>query len=207
MKLFRLFLLLITVVIVLLQTDCDTTPIDPHPGFTDTLFQSQDFLDYWYFNEGSWWVYKRTDTSADVYDTVRAVKSWVKLSFSPLTKPYAFEQYFMNVEHDAEHFKNTGLKVQYNATANHVLSSQGGYYYFDASNFFIFPINIGTSSFAKVLDTTPVLLDTNLVHNCVHIELNAGGHRELWIAKGLGFIKYLHFDGTFWELVNYKIEN
>ncbi|MBI1184094.1 hypothetical protein GC194_07475 [bacterium] len=42
--------------------------------YTDTLYQSDSFLSYWFFPVGSWWVYKRVDTMADIFDTAVVVK-------------------------------------------------------------------------------------------------------------------------------------
>ncbi|MCB0737195.1 MAG: hypothetical protein KDC92_06760 [Bacteroidetes bacterium] len=51
---------------------CDNLEDFTYP-YTDTLYLSDSFLSYWYFPVGSWWVYKRLDTAADVYDTARVV--------------------------------------------------------------------------------------------------------------------------------------
>ena len=48
--------------------DCDTVVDAP-----------KEFLDYWFFNTGSYWVYKLADTSATILDTVKITFS--KTSF------------------------------------------------------------------------------------------------------------------------------
>ncbi len=56
---------------------------DPQPKPEDTLYANDTFLRYWYFPKGSWWVYKRMDTNARVYDTVRVFYTSREMKYDP----------------------------------------------------------------------------------------------------------------------------
>ena len=70
MRHLKIFLVIVGIICLALQCDKKGTPPDEkEPVPDDTLYANDTFLRYWYFPKGSWWVYKRMDTNANVYDT------------------------------------------------------------------------------------------------------------------------------------------
>jgi hypothetical protein len=203
MKLFRLILLFMIVGIVFQQSGCDTTPIDPHPGYTDTLFQSQDFLDYWYFNEGSWWVYKRTDTSADVFDTAIVTKTSKKYIFSKYYFPYCVEKYYMHVFHTSVDIVSDGLNIIYESYSENRLDVNNGGGEFGYFHIFWWPIEFDTIGYTAQLDSIAIKVNQQHFKHCVHIKQYMG---EFWLSRFHGLIKIQHNDGNSWELVDYYLK-
>jgi hypothetical protein len=62
--------LLFSLIILLCFTQCkpddETTQVEP----SFTLLVDEELKNYYYFPVGSWWIYERTDTNAQIYDTV-----------------------------------------------------------------------------------------------------------------------------------------
>jgi len=201
-----LFIAIITFSIILINSCCDDPElINPHPGFTDTLFQSQEFLDYWYFKEGSWWVYKRTDTTADIYDTAFVKKAWKKFIFSKYAMPYAIERYYMDVYHNAESFTEKGYygcNIKYESNQQGMLSVNYGGGYWGGRNFFWWPVEFKDIGFTIISDSNSQILSSTKFYNCIHIRQYSG---DFWISKDFGLIKIESFDGERWELINYKL--
>ncbi|MBX2986182.1 MAG: hypothetical protein KF882_09485 [Bacteroidia bacterium] len=99
------------------KNDC----FDCTDGPRDTLYIEKDFLDYWYAETGSWWVFKRTDTvGVDIYDTMRVVYHTRKVVFDNLINGFsAFEKVDLYFTHSNYIFKtpelNNSISGQYDA--------------------------------------------------------------------------------------------
>jgi len=205
MKILKIIALFLAVFLLFTNMNCENEPINPHPGFTDTLFQSQEFLDYWYFKEGSWWVYKRTDTTAEIYDTAFVKKAWKEFIFSKYAMPYAIERYYMDVYHNAECFTKKGFygcNINYESNQQGMLSVNYGGGYFGGRNFFWWPIEFTYVGYTTMLDTSSITIISGTYHNCVHIKDPDG---FFWISKNIGLIKLDSDDGKTWELLNFKL--
>ena len=189
-------------VILLMNSNCDKEPINPNPGFTDTLFQSQEFLDYWYFEEGSWWVYKRIDTVAEIYDTAIVTRTWNQFIFSKYFQPYCIERYYMDVYHKSEYLKKTGHKINYESNQQDILSVNYGGIYFGGRNFFWWPVKFDTIGATAILDTNSINIISGAYDNIVHIK-SYGGY--FWVSKNFGLVKLDSYDGETWELVSHHL--
>jgi len=208
MKILKIIALFLAVFLLFTNMNCENEPINPHPGFTDTLFQSQEFLDYWYFKEGSWWVYKRTDTTAEIYDTAFVKKAWKEFIFSKYAMPYAIERYYMDVYHNAECFTKKGYfgcNINYESNQQNMLSVNYGGGYFGGRNFFWWPIEFTTYGSFNMLDTADIVIISGYYENVVHINDGARPNGDFWISKNIGLIKTDLRNGEEWELINCRL--
>jgi len=62
-------------------------PINPK----GKLYVSNELKSYYFFPKGSWWVYKRIDTTAEIYDTATVVCSESKMIFDSHMLPYVLK--------------------------------------------------------------------------------------------------------------------
>ncbi|MEQ8625495.1 MAG: hypothetical protein RJQ00_03670 [Vicingaceae bacterium] len=200
--------------------DDETACIDcPNPN-ADTLFVNDTFLTYWHFPVGSWWVYKRIDTSAEVYDTatvVRSVYEVINNSFSE----FARENYEMNIEHTyyrsaydggkGNQFVNTDFPGdRISSTAN----TKAGFNYTYFFSWSIDSTSIKDKSFGGGGDSFLVVRKDTTIRNVkntdyITIEFNVGNASTyISLAKEIGFVKYVHLhDNSQWKLVNFNINN
>lgn len=192
--------------------------IPPQP--TDTLYMSDELKSYFYFPKDSWWVYKRTDTNALIYDTARVVRIINEIFYSNFA-PYAWEK----ITHVTEH---TYYKSLPNSVSPHLAVS------FSNLNALVDRIDITSgSTFLGGLDcviSTPIDsihikgLQCNVWSNLDSISsLNLAGRNfnnvlnisygrnpttdRISIVSGVGILKYNCIQcGHTWELVSYDIK-
>jgi hypothetical protein len=189
-------------VILLMNSNCDKEPINPNPGFTDTLFQSHEFLDYWYFEEGSWWIYKRTDTVAEIYDTAIVTRTWNQFIFSKYFQPYCIERYYMDVYHTSEYLAKDGQNINYESNQQGVLSVNYGGGYLGGTNFFWWPLEFKSVGYNTMIDTIAININPGTYSNVVHIRSTGGYY---WISKNFGLVKLNSYDGETWELISHHL--
>ena len=101
----KIFLVMVGITCLALQCDKKGTPPDEkEPVPDDTLYANDTFLRYWCFPKGSWWVYKRMDTNAKVYDTVTILNQNHEMKYNPQYADYMIESYNLNLEHSSSFF-------------------------------------------------------------------------------------------------------
>ncbi|MBT4727910.1 MAG: hypothetical protein HN691_17540 [Bacteroidetes bacterium] len=185
-----------------MNTNCDKEPINPNPGFTDTLFQSQEFLDYWYFQEGSWWVYKRTDTIAEIYDTATVTENWKRFIFSKYAMPYSIERYYMDVYHSSKYLAKDGQNINYESNQQGMLSVNYGGGYLGSRNFFWWPLEFTYVGSTTMIDSIAINTISGTYYNIAHIRSFKGYY---WISKNFGLVKLNSYDGETWELISHHL--
>ncbi|MEX0966584.1 MAG: hypothetical protein WD077_05065 [Bacteroidia bacterium] len=196
--------------------------------FTDTIFKPQQFLDYWYFEKGSWWVYQRMDTNATVYDTVRVIATVRNIYCDFNQGPVCAESALMNMRHSNSFFfrkDSASLSQILGSSTNFNLSDESvhsnGYihngFLMGVGSFFQWPIRIGDEYFHGniVLDSNVVITPYGTLSNTVHIQINystsAGG--EIWITRNIGFTRMKFYPPqsendlpeSEWALVDYHV--
>ncbi len=82
--------------LVIPGTDIGTNQPLPEP--TDTLYVDQELKSYYFFPQGSWWVYKRIDTNALIYDTAVVATIYNVIEYNEYF-PYAWEAAAIGIEH------------------------------------------------------------------------------------------------------------
>ena len=199
-------------------SDC-TDPTLPPP--TDTIFLNQNLKNFYFFGEGSWWVYKRTDTNAVVYDTSRLVRSVQQFQYSRLTAPFAVENSEVGIEHNyykptssiaASPFLTRGVRPS-SFDGNAIDMGSNGKLLPSLRNFLAYPFDstiFQSKGFGKsiLLDIKTYNFNNIQFDSTVHLFYGKPEYRsEIWISKDVGLTKYFNVeDSTAWEIVNYEIK-
>ena len=199
-------------------SDC-TDPTLPPP--TDTIFLNQNLKNFYFFGEGSWWVYKRTDTNAVVYDTSRLVRSVQQFQYSRLTAPFAVESAAIAIEHSkykpyVVDFLNPNLtRTIQNAglEGDNLNMVSNGKLLPSLRNFLAYPFDstiFQSKGFGKsiLLDIKTYNFNNIQFDSTIHLFYGKPEYRsEIWISKDVGLTKYFNVeDSTAWEIVNYEIK-
>jgi hypothetical protein len=189
--------------------DCPNPNIQPK----DTIRFSQEFLDYTFFKEGSWWIYQRTDTTAQLFDTVTVARATNKVFFTPeISAFHALEQIDAQYMHSYNGFfqPNVAKKDHWqifsctvkdtNLFAAHCTSYSllaWGYYY-------TWPHKMGDNGNWKLIDTIPIDV-MNKKLPVLHIGLS-NSSSLLWLSIRLGIVKFKTYTNQVWELKEYYIK-
>ena len=196
-------------------TSCGT---DDSSSMKDTTYADKEFLNWWWFEVGSWWVYKRIDdTSAIFYDTVIVRLKTTETVNEPRISDSIIRVYILHLTHSSQYFKEKG------SLNNQILSTIGTYgtalsstshtNTLERLDYFIFnpilhwPLK---HNFNEMDHNGVTLLDSNrlanpiLDHPTLHYT-NGLTSGEIWITESIGITKYkFGYDNSIWELVDYE---
>ncbi|MEA3496382.1 MAG: hypothetical protein U9R42_10145 [Bacteroidota bacterium] len=209
MKLYKLLILFIFAPL-LFFTNSDCKKCKDCIYYTDTLMHDQEFLDYWYFPEGSWWVYQRTDTNAIIFDTAVVTKEINKITCLPHFSPYCIHDILLHISHSNIHFKTSSDDPKALLTAfyppNELTCDGNGTLYFWYGNFFKTPFDLYyQGSVFEISDSLTITTPYGVLENVISIQIFIEVIENVWLKKRLGFVKFQHYDGSIWELVDYFI--
>ena len=214
--------------------DSDNDPCASHgslndcvPSGIDTLFVSDELKKCYYFPVDSWWVYKRTDTNASIYDTVRVIETLDNIKYQERFVPYAWQKLMCRVEHS--YYKSfqvhwdgpygfQQLRVQFFNSAGSsdgISTSSSGYIHSAYNNFLSIPIdsisilnrNSGGGGQSILYTTSDVEINSEKFSNVAHLRHGGGNISDsIVISKNVGIIKFhdSYFNHS-WELVNFHI--
>jgi hypothetical protein len=177
-------------------------------GPKDTLYIEKDFLDYWYAETGSWWVFKRTDTvGVDIYDTMRAVFHKREIGFHHSYGVNAFEYVFIRIEHQENSMLNFGFDFT-------KIETEKGYtntiYYFSRFtsphlNQLHYPFILSNENNYEIEDK--IILETpykNLDNTLLFSDRYDNSVR-LYISKNIGISRIELINGEIWELIDCNV--
>lgn len=190
------------------------------PPPTDTFYVDQELKSYYFFPQGSWWVYKMLDTNVLIYDTALVTAGGSRLMYDRFF-PFAWEAVGLVIEHShypsPPGFVSPHLSVgigNSDATLDRISMTSQGKLLQSLYNFLSVPID-STSMAEKsagtikteLLDTNSIQLTNQVFHQVVHLKHGIPSFKyEIWIAKNIGLLKYFNADdSTTWELINYHI--
>lgn len=213
----------------LLFQNCDRTPE------CQKIYEPpQDFLDYWYFPEGSWWIYKLKDTVPAVYDTVRVTGSedFKTPSYDQAHEP-CIHYYWTWWEHSlyknpVDDRPNSGQKRHDIMEVEHwepyyaVRMHEGAHYDSGDNPMFIAPNDSGQVLLMDGGDTVNYVkshgdlrIDNRAYKDCIEISwdlfpnlyygLDSHAPRALWWCKNIGLVQMFYSDSTVWQLQDYHI--
>jgi len=200
-KILLSFLILSSLVNYSCNKKCHTIDELPH-----------EYLSYWYFDVGSWWVYQLKDT-INVYDTVTIVNKDA-YNTSPKTNEaeFACSEYIkISVKHSNILFLNYleyGLVEQYNSET----SGNKKCYYVDFEHFknylgvtlFYYIKTTGfTCDFGACYDIQLVQTPQYTFNETLHYY--PFDSLQFYYAKNVGIVKRITNDGKIWELINYNV--
>jgi hypothetical protein len=193
---------------------CEDCPDPNIPPPKDTIYFPQEFLDYVYFNEGSWWIYQRIDTSEKVYDTVEVERASIKIYFIPQKSTiHAIEQGESKFTHSNNSFfkSNIAPKDRWQIFSSDVYDSNRFVAHCDSYSplawgyYFTWPYRMGLN------DGDWTLLDTfhiNVVNKqrpTLHVALGSSS-TEIWLCSKIGIVKFKTYTNQIWELNDYYIK-
>ena len=190
------------------------------PPPTDTFYVDQELKSYYFFPQGSWWVYKMLDTNVLIYDTALVTAGGSRLMYDRFF-PFAWEAVGLVIEHShypsPPGFVSPHLSVSIgnsDASLDRISMTSQGKLFPNLRYFFSVPID-STSMANKtpglikttLIDTNAFHFNNNTINNVVHLRFGSPDFEdEIWMAKNIGLLKYFNAeDQTTWELINYHI--
>jgi hypothetical protein len=193
---------------------CKNEGDDPNSE-TDTIFHDQEFLDYWFFPKGSWWVYQRTDTNAIIYDTAIVVYEENYFQGSTYYTNTREQKTGIRIEHSNDYFKYPNSQIDSKAgqlliaagEKNTLKSLNTKTPYFDYLYLLFYPFDRYDEykSFININLSVLLNLPYGKVEDAIMISIHLSQINHVWMKKDIGIVKYHHFDDTVWELKDYFI--
>lgn len=222
MKSITLLILFSLLAITSLTTSISSCNKNDYSTPKDTIRADPEFLEWWWCKEGSWWVYKRIDDTAQVmYDTAKVVLQAVKTTFEPRFSVSAITTYNLHLEHSSLFFTKSvedGRQLLSTASTNAnglysyvrvpIEPEIRGHDYFTFKWILNWPLeykfNVPDANRVTLIDsnrlTKPILNKPTLHYN------SPARDGEVWISKNIGIVKYkFGYDSSVWELVDYHI--
>lgn len=175
-----------------------------------------EFLSYWYFDQGSWWVYQLKDTT-NVFDTVMIENIDVHTTIPKTNRSDdgsengCTEYIKMITKHSNNLFLNyleNGLYEEYNSQT---YGNRESYYvdfeYFKnylGITFFYYIKNKGfTCDFGACYDIQEIQTPQYTFNETIHYF--PFDSLQFYFAKNVGLVKRITNDGKTWELINYSV--
>lgn len=183
----------------------------------------QEFLDYWYFPDGSWWVYQINDTIIDTVTISTSIKHFDKDDLTDINGSCVYI-YNASFRHSNQLLfpGNSNTHDFYSVYLNnHWLLGSYPRYYWNFDFFFIYPLTVGqTISYQQIgVDTTHTLIkDKNSIEilgekydSIIHVyyfdtkNVENRIKKNIWIAKNIGIVKVNYYNDERIELLDYFI--
>ena len=213
--------------LLLLIVSCDKKT--PDPGCKTVNESPQAFLDYFYFPEGSWWVYKLKGSNPAEYDTLKLTyrnKTYHQPAEAHGTEPcaYVYSTYLMhsnqtyffgtggNLRGGEELFaKSSAINKWYIEWSTHAgpIPSPGA--------LFFYPYKVGeqlTSKGAIIAKEDTLITPLQAFPNTVTIlapgysptdSMSEDYLRRIYFSPKVGVVRADYSQNQIWELVNYHI--
>ena len=184
----------------------------------------QEFLDYWFFPEGSWWVYTINDTIIDSL-TNRNYITTDNEDSDPCDKHYS--SYFTHYTSDSlQYYIGEHSYFSFNlGIDNWILQLRSGNNnYWGIGTFYKHNAEIGDiiksftgkndSFFMIVHDTNSIITQAGEFNQTIHIkkfwyyhtkEVPGFAITDIWLTKNVGITKLRYYDSTEIELLRYHI--
>ncbi|MCB0738918.1 MAG: hypothetical protein KDC92_15525 [Bacteroidetes bacterium] len=183
--------------------------------YTDTLFQNDTFKSYWYFPEGSWWIYKRVDTTADVYDTARVKRTFRKiLCDCEFIGDECLEQLELEISHSSKELKRAGgeFRISTDVYHNRCISSGNDLSARAGATHLQYPIKLGNYGNESVYVVDSVTYDFRyynfknyVVYDFVNLRLGSDLFNRQIRVRGVGTVYMYSRDYSEWELYKHHI--
>jgi len=172
-----------------------------------------EFLSYWCFDQGSWWVYQLKDTT-NVFDTVTITKSELFANgtendgyYYPCTE-YSncdiihsnslFSDHINNSKSEGYSSSSKGDKENYSVFVDSKIYFSDFLSYSTIQGFIM-----ENNKYWKLIDMQSVQTPTNTFNNILHYVSSDSLH--YFFSKNVGIVKRITSDGNTWELINYNV--
>ncbi len=209
-KIFQFFIIVIGIFIINIYS-CKPEEKVPIHGKElapkDTIYCNKEFLPYWYFNKGCIWIYKRTDTTATIYDTATIVSAKTDIQFlTSFNSINALEGRFISILHSDSNFWDRTNKVM-SINCNYLFNDQTLFNLNSKKSNLLISYN---SFYNKILDLNYIITLNKTIttpnytlNNTIEF-LSSQYGIALYLSKEVGISKII-FNNQTWELVNYNI--
>lgn len=185
----------------------------------DITYLPQGFLNYWFFNQDSYWIYQSNDSTTTVFDTVSVVgaNKEVEPPAREQERPSCVEWALLTLEHSCTTFYNT--QPTYPFTRIYSYYDLETKEFFCVSNFtglsfdrqwYLFYSAEGNNyiqsddpSEWELIENTTLNTPSGTFENVLHYKLV--NQMDLFIAPGVGIIKIITSNSQVWELVQYNV--
>lgn len=181
-----------------------------------------DYLDYWFFKEGSFWVYQLID-SAKTIDTVKVIRVWIETStprMVDLAEENTYDHFVackehnnLSIQHSNQQYFTPGGASNESYLTTIYAKDENSYYLGNnfcckntGSGFLIkypFVLEDEITNGGHFVDTNSVTTPMQTFNNVIHIFGPA--NRHYFFSKGIGLVKTIYPDSTEWELITYEL--
>ncbi len=207
------FYFLIIVSLFCLSSNCKE---DKFKKCKDVLNAPQEYLDYWFFKEGTWWVYQLKDTTG-IYDTVRVVyydAYYEEYDDGNIPCKMFYNITYENTFYEGKLYWYSSSLINPNKWLINESSASTMFIFSLGEQVFFYPFSVGE---IFLFDTNRTIADTNFLvtpvdtfYNTVHIirEIPIDTPifiNEYYITKNIGITKYIFTNNKTWELINFNI--
>lgn len=176
----------------------------------DTIFSPKEFLPYWYFKKGSLWIYQRTDTTVQLFDTAVVVFDKTSIDFVPQINSISYlESRKVYVKHSDSNFWDKRFSNKAVLFESPQSNPRETFFYWDCKKFefyigYIYYANIVANGPFKVEMSTTIKTPVYTFDNSIPF-INEQKQDTIYLTKGVGLSKFVLNNET-WELVYYKVE-
>jgi len=204
---------LATIVIVLCHAckDAEECPYGCIKSPKDTVYCHKEFLPYWYFTKGSIWIYKRTDTSAVMFDTAEVTYNKASIDFEPsFNSVNALERRMIHVTHsDSQLWSDYMPKSRAVVIESVSDDAEGVSWTWSAkkllffAQYFYVQNKVGGGPY-KVGTPKTIITPVYTFNNSIPFFNELTGD-SIYMTKDVGISKFVG-SGETWELVSYHIQ-
>ena len=222
------YLLVLPAALALAGSGCRKTPAEPAQCGQVSRAPAA-FLAYWYFPQGSYWVYQKRGSQPVEVDTVTAIYAQMRV-FQPGATTYGLptctELYNYTCWHsNRRYFRGTSANSNYRGMEQFETQEEGGQWFVSQSSVdYMYAAEFYWASLLRPLgqpiaSAGPVLLDTTAVRvpagtfpRSVHLQ-NTALHdsargpfvRSYHLTRGIGTTRRVYANLGTWELRSYYI--
>ena len=188
----------------------------------------QEFLDYWFFPEGSWWVYQNQNGEIDTAICTRSDSFFYQLNDHHGVPPYCKWIYQSLLKHSNDtyfrkkHQEDIQELYSVNSLDNKCFLIVTSYsWYLPYGALLVYPFKISDTidykkfswgkQFNYISDTSSIEVNKIVFNHVIHVIKYREGVlpeiflNEIWFSKYIGIVKMSFANGNYWELIDYKI--
>ncbi|MBI1306449.1 MAG: hypothetical protein GC181_07535 [Bacteroidetes bacterium] len=188
--------------------DCTSKKIDPSCSESTTRFLQSDLLERFFFESGSFWIYK---SHTGVLDTFKVISSIRQVGKNPdVSKEICLQAANNIIKTSTRGNWSVNSETSLSGFADVIYSNDNGssVYRFSYTDSICDAFN-GENGQISILDSFIVNSDTfkNVLRLVYPAQINRNEYlRTAYFVKGVGMVKYTDWDGNVWDLESFSIK-